>query len=333
MGDVGGINTVGGDPYLPPSDAVRDEQVARAAGVGEYAVHGLHPVPDVGGTLPHSPDLVQGKREAREERSRRRAGGAGDGAWHQAGRLLQAGVGAPAGYAPDAVGYVGSLAHHAVVPPQVKDWAHRPEVGRREDHGQPELLEDRQDARREPLKVHGVDEVRADLPHVLPRLLSHVVVAIVQLVGTGQALLGAAYPADGDSFELVILRLAGKEVAVGDGALGGEDQRLVSAGLQPPRQPERHDLDASAALGEELVGGEEDLQCLGSRDLAWRSACTTMDYTETLKRFASRAVREPPLQLCGPRVRASGWGTRKVPLTSFPFQTRHSRESGNPRRQ
>ena len=131
--------------------------------------------------------------------------------------------------------------------------------------GQPELLEDRQDARREALEVHGVDEIRADLPQVFPRLLGHTVVAVVQLVGAGQALLGAAYPADGDALELVVLRLAGQEVAVGDGALGGEDERLVPAGLQLSRQAERNDLHAGAALGEELVGGEEDSQ--------WRREC------------------------------------------------------------
>jgi hypothetical protein len=73
------------------------------------------------------------------------------------------------------------------------------------------------------------------------------------------------------------------------------------------------------ALGEELVGGEEDPQCEASRGFAWRSACTTMDYTETLKRFASRAVREPPLHLCDPRLRASSFRLRHaedLPLTS-----------------
>ena len=127
-----------------------------------------------------------------------------------------------------------------------------------------------------------MDEIRADLSHVFPRLLGHYVVAVVQLVGAGQALLGTADPADGDALELVVLRLAGQEVAVGDGAFGREDERLVPAGLQLPRQAEGNDLHAGTALGEELVGGEEDSQCRGVRGLVWRSACTTMDYTETL---------------------------------------------------
>ena len=170
---------------------------------------------------------------------------------------------------------------HAVVPPQVDDRAHRPEVGRGEDGGQPELLAYLKHARREALEVHGVDEIRTHLPHVFPRLLGHDVVAVVQLVGAGQALLGAAYPADGDALELVVFRFAGQEVAVGDGAFGGQDERLVPAGLQFSRQAERYDLHARAALGEELVGGEEDSQWWGVSDLVWRSACTTMDYTET----------------------------------------------------
>ena len=77
---------------------------------------------------------------------------------------------------------------------------------------------------------------------------------------------------------------------MGDGAPGGEDEGLVPAGLQLPRQPERHDLHAGTALGEELVGGEENPHRRGSRGLAWCSACTTVDYTETLVADRIRGV-------------------------------------------
>jgi hypothetical protein len=189
------------------------------------------------------------------------------------------------------VGYVGALAHHAVVPPQVDDRAYRPEVGRGENGGQPELLAYGKHARREPLQVHEVDEIGFHLPHVFPRLFGHGIVAVVQLVGPGQALLGATYPANGDALELVVFRLAGQEVAVGDGAFGRQDERLVPAGPQFSRQAERYDLHPRVALGEELVGGEKDPQRRSVGDLVWRSACTTMDYTETWGQFVFGRVR------------------------------------------
>jgi hypothetical protein len=91
----------------------------------------------------------------------------------------------------------------------------------------------------------------------------HAGVPVVQLVGSGEALLRAAHPADRQPLELVVLRLVGLDAAARDGALGGENVGLVPAGFQLSRQPQRHDLDAGAVVGEELVGGEEDLHCRG----------------------------------------------------------------------
>src|SRR5215211_481034 len=174
---------------------------------------------------------------------------------------LHPGAGVTASYAPGAVGEVRPGAHDPVVPPQVNDGADRPEVRRRVYEWYVELLEDRYDARRKPLKVLGVDDIRSYLLHVLPRAQGHELVLVIQAVKTpGDALLPAADPAHGDTFELVVLYLSWLDVVGGDATFWSQDVRLVAPGSELSRQPERDDLDAGVVLREELVRGEENSQ-------------------------------------------------------------------------
>src|SRR3712207_3671517 len=115
--------------------------------------------------------------------------------------------------------------------------------------------------------MHDVDDVRLHLSRVLPRLLRHLVVPVIQLVGAGESLLGTTHPTDRDPVELVVFYLVRLDVAVGDGAFGGEDVGIVSPGFQFPRQSKRHDLDAGAMVGEKLVDSEKYLHRRKSQSL------------------------------------------------------------------
>src|SRR3990170_2144784 len=172
---------------------------------------------------------------------------------------LHPGVVVTASYAPGAVGEFRPGAHDPVVPPQVNDRADRPEVRRRVYEWHVELLEYRYDARRKPLKVLGVDDVRSYLLHVLPCTQGHELVLVIKTVITPRdALLPTADPAHGDTFELVVLYLSRLDVFGGYAALRGQDIGLVAPGSELSRQSQRDDLDAGVVLREELVRGKED---------------------------------------------------------------------------
>src|SRR5215207_742847 len=253
-----GVDPVVRDHRLPRPYAVTEEQVLRELGVGHHAVHELKLRPYVRRSLPHGSYLAQRVRETGERGTGEPIGNLQDRTRYRGNRVPHARVRVPARYAPYAVRDLRSRAQSTVVPSQVHNGAYRPEIGGREHQRHAGLLEGRQDARREPLEVHDVYDVRLYPSHVLPRLLRHVVVLVIQSVRTRQALLRAAHPADGDALELVVLCLVGLDAAAGDAALGGEDVGFVPAGLQLPRQPKRHDLDTGAVVREELMGGEKN---------------------------------------------------------------------------
>src|SRR5215210_7649729 len=216
----------------------------------------LHLAPNAPGPLLEGPNLAQRVGEPREP-------GLGEGAsdlhgalGYQVDGLLHPGAGVSARYTADAVGDLGSPAHHPVVAPEVDDGAERPEVRRRVNERHAELLDGEDNTGRKPLEVLGVNDVRIYLPQVLTHPIRHDLVLVIQAVGAGDAFFGTAHPAHRYTPELIVFDLSWLDVVAGDAPFGGEHVRLVAPHLEFLRQRERDGLHAGVVLGEELRSEE-----------------------------------------------------------------------------
>src|SRR5215210_8456486 len=222
----------------------------------------LHLAPNAPGPLLEGPNLAQRVGEPREP-------GLGEGAsdlhgalGYQVDGLLHPGAGVSARYTADAVGDLGSPAHHPVVAPEVDDGAERPEVRRRVHERHAERFDGGDHTGRESLEVLGVHDVGTYLSHVLTGPVRHDLVFVIQSVGTGDTLPGTAHPAHPYAPEFVVFDLSWLDIVAGNAPFGGEHVRLVAPRLELLRQGERDGLDAGVVLGEELVRGEEDSHVL-----------------------------------------------------------------------